>query len=240
MLDCDGEGCHRSGHMSCAGLTAVPEGSWLCPDCSDSTDEAMEMAVSEVDDGDEADVEEEAAAQAAQAAGKTVWWKNGRWMILGGQWFCLKRWLGDDVADSFSNLSRQQAVALLDGFCRADDEWSSQFDEMTGAPVGRWRCSSSSFPLINHLQLIGQLAGATVDLCLANEADSSKVVEGLSSATHCASLAAQSRLHNDGRCARARLRAGQASGRLGRHRCPRLLRLQGRWPCVRHHRRRQR
>jgi hypothetical protein len=47
LLVCDGgehaEGCHRSFHVTCVGLIAVPEGDWICQHCSfalglDSTD----------------------------------------------------------------------------------------------------------------------------------------------------------------------------------------------------------
>ena len=93
-----------------------------------------------------------------------------------GTWFYHKRWMGPDVADTFANLSQPQAVALLEGFCRADGEWArvqfvdkvitrrGQADVVVKEPNGQWRCSNSSFPLIDHLQLIGQLAGARVDL----------------------------------------------------------------------------
>ena len=103
---------------------------------------------------------------------------NGWWIILNGHWFYLKRWLGDaqQIADVYSRLSREQAIALLDGFCRADG-WCSTIryqddddDTAPHEPTGKWRCSSSSFPLIDHLMLIGQLAGAAVDVCLHTKA----------------------------------------------------------------------
>ena len=71
-------------------------------------------------------------------------------------------------------------MALLEGFCRADSErvWESscvELDDTTGVPISRqWQCSSSSFPLIQHLQLIGHLAGATVDLALAYKASTNR------------------------------------------------------------------
>ena len=100
------------------------------------------------------------------ASAAIVPWNSGWWIIIGGHWFYLKRWLGDQqqIKDVYSQLSKEQAVALLEGFCRADGRWSSvQFDH-NREPTGRWHCTNSSFPLIDHLQLIGQLAGATVDL----------------------------------------------------------------------------
>ena len=109
--------------------------------------------------------EDAAAAGAAQAVGTIVW--NGElWSInMNSHWFCHKRWMGEDVASTFANLSQPQATALLEGFCRAEgDHDAVQFDAASGAPVGDWRCSNSSFPLIDHVQLIAQLAEARVDL----------------------------------------------------------------------------
>ena len=104
-----------------------------------------------------------------RAAGKSVWWNDGEWLIINGHWYCLKRWLGDQqqISDVYSQLSRRQAVALLDGFCRADGTWSSiayANDGLEVRPTANWHCTSSSFPLIDHLQLIAQLAGARVSL----------------------------------------------------------------------------
>ena len=90
-------------------------------------------------------------------------WNNGWWNLIRGHWFYLKRWLGNQqhIANDYSRLSREQAVALLDGFCRADGKWASvQYQEGTNKPTGQWTCSNSSWPLIDHLQLISQLAGA--------------------------------------------------------------------------------
>ena len=94
-------------------------------------------------------------------------------------WFSLKRWLGaQNVANVFSQLSRRQAIALLDGFCRADGSKERvQYDD-SGEPTGQWRCSSSSFPLIDHLMLIGQLAGAAVDLQQQCKAGQTATVDG--------------------------------------------------------------
>ena len=45
--------------------------------------------------------------------------------LVSDHWFHLKRWLGEqNVASVYSKLSRQQAIALLDGVCRADDHWA--------------------------------------------------------------------------------------------------------------------
>ena len=92
----------------------------------------------------------------------------------------LKRCLGDaaQIASVYSRLSRQQAIALLDGFCRADGVAATVLYDGSGEPTGQWRCSHSSFPLIDHLQLIGQLAGAAVDLHLQAKADTSHTIDG--------------------------------------------------------------
>ena len=105
-------------------------------------------------------------------------WNNGWWIIINGHWFYLKRWMGANVASTFSHMSQKQAVALLEGFHRADGSYASiQFDER-GEPTGCWFCSNSSFPLISHLMLIGQLAGASVDLTLRVKAGMKSFVEG--------------------------------------------------------------
>ena len=114
------------------------------------------------------------------AGAAIVPWNNGRWIIINGHWFYLKRWLGNQqqIASVYSRLSRPQAVALLDGFCRADGSWKSVRYDAQGEPTGQWRCSNSSFPLIDHLQLIGQLAGAAVDLHLHTKAGMVAIIEG--------------------------------------------------------------
>ena len=111
---------------------------------------------------------DDAIGAALRAAGKVVWWNNGLWIIINGHWFYLKRWLGDQeqIASVYSKLSRKQAVALLDGFCRADGKWKSVRYDKAGEPTGQWTCSNSSFPLIDQLMFIAQLAGASVDLHL--------------------------------------------------------------------------
>ena len=111
--------------------------------------------------------EEVAAPAPVLAVAAQVIWNNAVWDIdADGNWYYRKRWLGPDalVASSFANLSQPQAVALLEGFNRADGVGAEvQFDS-TGKPTGSWHCSNSSMPLIHHLQLIGQLAGARVDM----------------------------------------------------------------------------
>ena len=101
-----------------------------------------------------------------QVAGvASVVWNGGVWDIdADGHWYYRKRWLGPDVASSFANVSQSQAVALLEGFHLADGLWNAVHINEHGRPVGRWQCTHSSMPLIHHLQLIGQLAGARVDL----------------------------------------------------------------------------
>ena len=105
-------------------------------------------------------------------------WNGGLFVIINGAWFYIKRWMGPDVADTIANLSQPQAVALLEGFCRADDNWSQIEYDDNGEPTGCWECSSSSFPLIDHLQLVGQLAGAAVGLALGTKAGRSTRIGG--------------------------------------------------------------
>ena len=109
-----------------------------------------------------------------------VLWNSGWWIILNSHWFYLKRWLGEpqQIAAVYSRLSRQQAIALLDGFCRADGECGRIAYDESGEPTGMWVCSSSSFPLIDHLQLIAQLAGAAVDLRRTAKAGANRNIYG--------------------------------------------------------------
>ena len=216
LVLCDGEGCQRGGHLQCAGLTAVPDGDWICPCCdyfapfvtaameAEVGVEDVEIDAEEVDHQDDAPLLVEtvdAEGQTVQTAcaegvedekkdeevgcrlradGRIVWWNNGEWLIINGHWFHMKRWLGDQqqIHNVYSCLSRQQAVALLDGFCRADGPLTSvQYDgKDESRPTGQWQCSGSSFPLIDHLQMIGQLAGAAVDLHLARKAGKAHVI----------------------------------------------------------------
>ena len=130
------------------------------------------------------EIGDEKVVREMRAAGKIVWWNNGWWSI-NGQWFYLKRWLGDEqqIANVFGRLSREQAIALLEGYCRADGYCSSiQYEDDHDStaphePTGQWRCTNSSFPLIDHLMLIGQLAGAAVDLSLYTEAAMEAVID---------------------------------------------------------------
>ena len=144
------------------------------PDCHMSAPQSP-VSASQVDVADPASV------QGMRAAGAVVWWNGGEWIIINAHWFYLKRWLGDaeQVHDVWSQLSRRQAIALLDGFCRADGTFDSvRYDDAHGEPTGSWQCSSSSMPLIDHLMLIAQLAGAAVSLALHSRAGTVRVIEG--------------------------------------------------------------
>ena len=113
-------------------------------------------------------------------AGKAVWCNERLWVIINSHWFHLKRWMGDaqQIADVYSQLSRQQAIALLDGFCRVDGSRSRIQYDSGSEPTGQWWCNHSSFPLIDHLQLIGQLAGAAVDLQRISKAGKTTSIDG--------------------------------------------------------------
>ena len=156
LLFCNGEGCVRCCHVQCAGLTAVPEGDWVCAACkfiAEEVEAEEEMTASVV------------AVAGAQTVRRPVW-NNGVVDIdIDDHWFDRKRWMGGDVADTFAHLCQQQATVLLEGFCRADRTYAHiHFNKKTGAPAGVWKCTNPSRPLIDHLQLIGQLAGAAVNL----------------------------------------------------------------------------
>ena len=142
----------------------------------DEEGEAELVPLAEAVEDEKAD---EALGQSLQAAGAIVWWNNGWRIIINGHWFYLKRWLGDEqqIVDVYSRLSQQQAIALLEGFCRADGTWSD-IDFEDGRPTGVWRCSNSSFPLIDHISLIAQLAGAAVDLALHTTAGKAITING--------------------------------------------------------------
>ena len=148
----------------------------LLPALTSEEEEGQDALEAEVPAGAALAIVDAAEVQAMQVAGKVVWETNAERIVINEHWFCLKRWLGDEqqVANVYSQLSRQQAVALLDGFCRADGLGSTQYDD-SGEPTGAWRCSHSSFPLIDHLQLIGQLAGAAVDLHLLSKAGNTTI-----------------------------------------------------------------
>ena len=174
--------CLLGGEQDC--MVGVMSGRWHCTDCSgerahrgaDGDEEQVGEKLKESGDPLEMKMEEPLVpavtdaepVQAMQAAGYAI----------DGHWFYLKRWLGEqNVADVYSHLSRRQAIALLDGACRAHGLWKSIQYDGSGQPTGCWRCSHSSFPLIDHLQLIGQLAGAAVVLHLVNEAGTIQTIE---------------------------------------------------------------
>ena len=186
-------------------LPSTPLSVSISAKSSDSMDDAFAAAPVVGDDEDDAPVQEvvdeegdtvevpvaeaiveDTGAAAAQVAGSVAWCNAGLGIIVRGHWFYLKRWLGSQqqIADVYSRLSRQQAVALLDGFCRAGGEWQSvcyeddDDDDAPHEPTGSWKCSSSSFPLIDHLQLIAQLAGARTALKLHTKAGRTDSVDG--------------------------------------------------------------
>ena len=147
------------------------------------TAKALEMSEDPVEtalDAVLAEETEETAADAwvtavagAQIVATGIVWNGGVWDIAKDRtWFYHKRWMGPNVAGTFANLSKRQAIALLEGFCRADGLWAGvQFaDAAREQPTGNWQCSNSSFPLIDHLMLISQLAGARVDLSRSKKA----------------------------------------------------------------------
>ena len=160
--------------------------SYIVHGSSDEDDAALDQEEGE----EELDVEtthagrlvtkDKAKAQAWRTAGKVVWYNSGWWVVVSGPWFYIKRWLGDEqqIANVYSQLSRRQAIALLDGFCRADGLWESIQYDSSGEPTGQWQCYHSSFPLIDQLQLIGQLTGAAVDLNLHIEAGRTTEIDG--------------------------------------------------------------
>ena len=132
------------------------------------------------------DVEQGGAAFSQVAAAQIVQWNNGLWIIINGSWFYLKRWLGGEqtIKNVYSRLSKKQAVALLDGFCRADGRWATiQYEDdddksKPHEPTGTWHYQNSSFPLVDHLQLISQLAGARTTLRLLRKAGKSTKIDG--------------------------------------------------------------
>ena len=123
-------------------------------------------------------------------AGRLVIRNGGLFLIINGHWFYLKRWMGDaqQMASVYSQLSRQQAVALLDGFCRADRTWDTvEYHKkcvsavprvVLSVPKGAWYCSNSSMPLIQNLMLIGQLAEAAIYLKRMVEAGKTTNIDG--------------------------------------------------------------
>ena len=130
--------------------------------------------------------DEQQATRVAGARAAIVRWNNGEWLIINGHWYYLKRWMGDQqqIANVYSQLSLEQAVAVLEGFCRATGEWSSirykddDDSRQPHAPTGTWKCTNSSFPLIDHLQLLASLAGARVALKLHTKAGKATSIGG--------------------------------------------------------------
>ena len=157
MLVCSSGACGSAdritrAHPDCVG--AKLDSAWHCPDCPGQVDASRTV-------------------QDSSSCGERHGEEN--------EWFDLKRWLGDvNVADVFSRLDTQQAIALLDGVCRADGASSStvQYDGKTDKPTGVWYCSTSSFPLVDHLMLIAQLAEARVTLTLLKRGEPSAEVDG--------------------------------------------------------------
>ena len=149
----DGEGVGEEGAGGLVQQVALGEGQQV----EGEDDDVSEYAEEEV-------ARFAVAGAQAQAVAQGVW-NGGVWHIdADGHWFSRKRWMGADVAGTFANVSQPQAVALLEGFCRADGTYGKIKFKRNGEPDGCWQLCNSSFPLIDHLQLVGQLAGARVDL----------------------------------------------------------------------------
>ena len=281
LILCDGDGCQRGEHLSCANLTKVPKGKWWCPVCCDlmgegegdgeagngtagegskagkkrnragssrkngvskgkkvkavtaatkkakaaaaaikhankkrkTDDEAKKQKAATTknsaaaekdeadDEDDDAEEDEKEVVVQADAADEEhdgsvlvaevdkevtrvagvdrLRWNDGEWLIIDGAWFYLKRWLGEDnLKNVYSRLCRKQAVALLDGFCRAHGFWNCIRYTDDGEPTGVWYFSNSSWPLIDHLTLIAQLAEASVTIALHSPAGTAKLYNG--------------------------------------------------------------
>ena len=162
-------------------------------------DQPMEVADDELKVDEETDgrveqqladtdiITDEAPQQTRVAGAALIPWNDARWLVTNGRWFYLKRWMGDaqEISNVYSRLSKAQAVALLDGFCRADGRWKEirylddNDEKAPHEPTGQWSCCNSSFPLLDHLMLIGQLAGAAVDLALDRTAGTETVINGV-------------------------------------------------------------
>ena len=172
--------CEGAWHYHCLHLkrAALQQGDWYC------TDRCRRRRLGAGGLRGGADVPDDAApvvavAAAQQMAVTGMVWDGGVFDIdVDGTWFYRKRWMGPNVAGTFANLSQPQAVALLEGFCRADGLYASvNFKKGSSTPAGRWIATNSSFPLIDHLQLIGQLAGASV--LLSRNVQKDKVSKGI-------------------------------------------------------------
>ena len=113
-------------------------------------------------------------------------WNIGCWIIINGHWYYLKRWLGNQqqMANVYSRLSRKQALAIIEGHCRADGQWSKirylddEDKSQPHEPTGMWLCGSSSFPLLDQLQLIAQLAGASTEMERLSRKGKERIIEG--------------------------------------------------------------
>ena len=207
LVMCSSEGCRWGGHQlaACANLPVVPQGDWFCAKCQPCRGDAGLPGMAE------------AAAECGPVPGALVAnpvqlpplpplpppvanpghvpipagagfvaWNGGWWIIINGHWFYLKRWLGtqQQVASTWSRLSRQQALAVIEGFCRADGEWKriryldDEDEAQPHEPTGMWLCSHSSFPLIDQLQLLAQLAGASTEVERVAVSGRETIIEG--------------------------------------------------------------
>ena len=113
------------------------------------------------------------------AKGELAYWYNGDWMVMDGNWFYNKRWLGDvQQFSQFTRISAQQATALLHGYTYAHGVFKQvQYDD-NGIPVHNWSMISSSVPLIDQLSTIVYLAGASAHLSLMDSAGKQRTIGG--------------------------------------------------------------
>ena len=164
MRDCNS--CGKSfDHMDCTHTVSMA-GNWQCSHCDVWLDGGGGGGVAQTQTAPAA------AAPAAPMVATGVIFNGGVFDIdADGNWFHRKRWMGPNalVASTFANLSQPQAVALLEGFNLADGRWDRTLFNKDGSPQGTWQCTHSSMPLIHHLQLIAQLAGARCDLARHSE-----------------------------------------------------------------------
>ena len=120
-------------------------------------DEEGDEHLIEVDDEDAP----RTAVAGAQIVATGVVWNGGVWDIdKDGNWFYRKRWMGANVASTFANLSQPQASLSSRASAALTGSGLMSSSITGGSPTGNWHCTNSSFPLIDHLQLIGQLCGA--------------------------------------------------------------------------------
>ena len=198
-LFCSGVRCSKSdnirrAHPTCVGRkddnTAFDE-PWLCIHCGDPDDPEQPQPMDvEMDD---AHMQAVAAARYARpqrpqlqppyayVPGTVILpWNNAYWRVGNGHWFYLKRWLGPNVAGTFALMSQPQAAALIDGFNRADGLWAAVHRDDGDGPASVLRATNASLPLIHHMQLVGQLAGAAVSLGLHTRAGTEVIIKGRS------------------------------------------------------------